>query len=123
MPRPVATQLKAAALSVVALLLLPSCLARAADCPPDGNEGLLPTFDADDQCGNYDDCTALAQDNQVEAARACTRKIDDCAAAVRELNAKADAHNAALEACRASMPSREKSKSSSRGNMPAVSNP
>ena len=84
MPRPVATQLKAAALSVVALLLLPSCLARAADCPPDGDEGLLPTFDADDQCGNYDDCTALAQDNQVEAARACTKKIDDCAAAVRE---------------------------------------
>jgi hypothetical protein len=46
---------------------------------------------------------------------------------VRASNAKADAHNAALEACRASIPSREpsreKSKSSSRGNMPAVSNP
>ena len=123
MPRPVATRLKSAGLSVVALLLLQSCLARAADCRPDGNEGLLPTFDADDQCGNYDDCTALAQANQVEAARGCSKKIDDCAAAVRESNAKADAHNAALEACRASMPSREKLKSSSGGNMPAVPNP
>jgi hypothetical protein len=121
--RPLATRLKATALSIVALLLLPLCGAMAADCPPDGDEGLLPTFDAGDQCGNYDDCTALAQDNQVEAARACSKKIDDCAAAVRESNAKADAHNAALEACRASMPSREKSKSSSGGNMPAVSNP
>ena len=123
MRRPLATRLKATALPIVALLLLPLCGAMAADCPPDGNEGLLPTFDAGDQCGNYDDCTALAQDNQVEAARAGSKKIDDCAAAVRESNAKADAHNAALEACRASMPSREKSKSSSGGNMPAVSNP
>jgi hypothetical protein len=95
----------------------------AADCPPDGNEGLLPTFDAEDQCGNYDDCGALAQNNQVQEARACSKKIDDCAAALRESNAKAEAHNAALEACRASMPSRQKSKSSSGENMPAVSNP
>ena len=119
-------QAKATTLLVIALLLLPSCGAMGADCPPDGNDGLLPTFDAEDQCGDYDICAALAQKNQVEEANACNKKIDDCAAAVRESNAKAEAHNSALDACRAAIPARQKSpdkKSSSGANTPAVSNP
>jgi hypothetical protein len=119
-------QAKATTLSVFALLLLSSCIALAADCPPDGNDGLLPTFDAEDQCGDYDTCEALAQNNKTEEARVCNKKIDDCAAGLRESNAKAEAHNAALEACRASIPAREKSphsKSSGGATTPAVSKP
>jgi hypothetical protein len=121
-----AVQPKATTLSVLALLLLSSCGALGADCPPDGNDGLLPTFDAEDQCSDYDTCEALAQNNKAEEARACNKKIDECAAALRESNAKAEAHNAALEACRASIPARKKSpdsKSSGGATMPAVSKP
>jgi hypothetical protein len=100
---------KATILAVSAFLLLPSGLALGADCRPDGIDGLLPTFDAEDECGDLGKCEALAQNNQNEEANACERKIEDCSEALRLSNAKAEAHNAALEACRASIPNRQKS--------------
>jgi len=88
---------------VVVLTLTPPGHGMTAACPPDGNDGLLPTYNAEDQCGDYDGCTALGQRDQIAA---CRKKFDDCAAALVESNAKAEAHNTALEACRTSIPNR-----------------
>jgi hypothetical protein len=93
---------------LVASLALVPWSAMAATCPPDGNAGLLPTFDAEDRCGSYDQCTALALANKIEESKACAQKFDDCAVAVNKANAVAEAHNAALEACRTLIPARPK---------------
>jgi hypothetical protein len=92
--------------------MLGPCGVLAATCPPDGNEGLLPTFDAEDHCGSDEKCTALAVANQIEESKACIRKLDDCVVALNKANAEAEAHNAALEACRALIPNRQKTPSS-----------
>jgi hypothetical protein len=74
-------------------------------CVPDGDSALWPTFDLAEKCGSYDQCAALGQPEQVNA---CTQKIDDCGVALRKANAKADAHNAALAACRSAIPALQK---------------
>jgi hypothetical protein len=109
----------AAMLSVAAVLVLAPCSAMGATCPPDGNEGSLPTFDVEDQCGDPVKCSALALDE----AKACSRKFDECAVALSKSNAEATAHNLALEACRAGIPSRQKAsgpKPSSDGAAPTA---
>jgi hypothetical protein len=73
-----------------------------APCPPDGDDSLWPTFETVEKCGSYADCDTLMQ-NGLQEAGACNRKIDDCEAELIKTNAKADAHNVALEACRASI--------------------
>jgi hypothetical protein len=72
--------------------------------PPDGNDGLLPTFDAEDQCGSYEKCSPLALANQIEASKTCIQKLDECIVALDKSNAEAEAHNSALDACRAHQP-------------------
>ncbi len=78
------------------------------DCSPDGGEGLLPTFDAEYQCGDLGICLKLAHDNRLKEASACEQKFDKCLAELNKSNAEADAHNEAVEACRAAMPSQPK---------------
>ena len=92
----------------VTAVMLGHCGALAATCPPDGNDGLLPTFDAEDQCGSYEKCSALAVANQIEESKACIQKLDECIVALGKSNAEAEAHNSALEACRALIPNRQK---------------
>jgi hypothetical protein len=104
---PPSMRTNAAMLSVAAVLVLAPCSAMGATCPPDGNEGSLPTFDVEDQCGDPYKCTALA----LEEAKACSRKFDECAVALSKSNAEAEAHNLALEACRAGIPNRQKASS------------
>jgi hypothetical protein len=91
------------AAAIGAVLLYSPCAQAAGPCPPDGDETGWPTFEASEKCGSYSDCDALIQKGQLADAQACNRKIDDCSAALIESNAKADAHNRALEACRASI--------------------
>jgi len=110
----------AATLTLAAVLILTPRHAVPADCPPDGNDGLVPTYNAEDQCGDYDGCAALGQSDLIAA---CRKKFDDCAAALVESNAKAEAHNAALEACRASIPNVNKASKPSTGAAPAASPP
>ena len=43
------------------------------------------------------------QNGHLEEAKTCNRKIDDCGVDLIKSNAKADAHNVALEACRSSI--------------------
>jgi hypothetical protein len=95
-------------LGLVAAAVLAPCGAIAATCPPDGDDSLWPTFDIGDQCGSYETCTALALNNRLEEAKACARKIDDCGVALNESNEKADAHDSAIEACRSTIPYRQK---------------
>jgi hypothetical protein len=102
------------ALSVTAIgaaLLFGPYAQAAGPCPPDGDDSGWPTFEASEKCGSYSDCDALMQKAQLADAQACNRKIDDCSAALIESNAKADVHNRALEACRASIWSTRVSKS------------
>jgi hypothetical protein len=109
----------AAMLSVAAVLVLAPRGAMGATCPPDGNEGSLPTFDVEDQCGDPVKCSALA----LEEAKACSRKFDECAVVLSKSNAEATAHNLALEACRAGIPNRQKASSpkpSSDGTAPTA---
>jgi hypothetical protein len=89
--------------TAMALLCGPCAQAAAGPCPPDGDDTGWPTFDEAEKCGSYSDCDALMQKGQLADAQACNRKIDDCSAALIKSNAKADAHNLALEACRASI--------------------
>jgi hypothetical protein len=91
------------AATIGAVLLYSPCAQAAGPCPPDGDETGWPTFEASEKCGSYFDCDALMEKGQLADAQACNRKIDDCSAALIESNAKADAHNRALEACRASI--------------------
>ena len=86
------------------MVMLGPCGALAATCPPDGNDGLLPTFDAEDQCGSYEKCNAFALANHIEELKACIQKLDECIVALDKSNAEAEAHNAALDACRAQQP-------------------
>lgn len=72
-------------------------------CPPDGDDTVWPTFDTGEKCGNYSDCDVLMQKGRLEEAKTCNRKIDDCGVDLIKSNAKADAHNLALEACRSSI--------------------
>ncbi len=92
----------------VTAVMLGHCGALAATCPPDGNDGLLPTFDVEDQCGSYEKCRTLAVANQIEELKACIQKLDECIVALGKSNAEAEAHNSALEACRALIPNRQK---------------
>lgn len=101
---------KAVMLAITTLVLVP-CSAMGVTCPPDGNGSLLPTYDVEDQCGSYDKCTELERANRLAEARACSQKIDDCAVALDKSNAEAEAHNAAIEACRALIPNRQKTTS------------
>jgi hypothetical protein len=98
---------KAAMLAIATLVLAP-CSTMGANCPPDGNGSLLPTYDAEDQCGSYEKCTELKRANRLADAKACSQRIDDCAVALDKSNAEAEAHNAAIEACRALIPNRQK---------------
>jgi hypothetical protein len=91
------------ALATATALLFGPCAQAAGPCPPDGDETGWPTFETAEKCGSYSDCDALMQRGQLADAQACNRKIDDCSAALIKSNAKADAHNLALEACRASI--------------------
>jgi hypothetical protein len=114
---------KAAMLAIATLVLAP-CSAMGATCPPDGNGSLLPTYDVEDQCGSYDKCTELERVNRLAEATACSRKIDDCAVALNKSNAEAEAHNAAIEACRYLIPNRPKTTSTgSSTNKSAPSSP
>jgi hypothetical protein len=99
------------ATAIGAALLFSPCAQAAGPCPPDGDDSGWPTFEVSEKCGSYSDCDALMQKAQLADAQACNRKIDDCSAALIESNAKADAHNRALEACRASIWSTRMSKS------------
>jgi len=101
---------KAAMLAIATLVLAP-CSTMGANCPPDGNGSLLPTYDAEDQCGSYEKCTELKRANRLADAKACSQRIDDCAVALDKSNAEAEAHNAAIEACRALIPNRQKTTS------------
>jgi hypothetical protein len=74
-------------------------------CVPDGDNSLWPTFDLSETCGSYDKCAALGQP---EKANACTQQIDDCGVALHKANEKAEAHNAALAACRSAIPALQK---------------
>ena len=75
----------------------------APQCPPDGDDTSWPTFETVEKCGSYSDCDALMQKGQLAQAQACNRKIDDCGADLVRSNAKANAHNSALDECRASI--------------------
>lgn len=72
-------------------------------CPPDGDDTEWPTFDTGEKCGSYSDCDVLMQKGRLEEAKTCNRKIDDCGVDLIKSNAKAEAHNVALEACRSSI--------------------
>jgi len=113
------TQMRASATTLVfvGVSILAPCCARGADCPPDGNDGLLPTYNAEDQCGDYDACAALGQDILIKD---CRKKFDDCAAALVESNARAEAHNTALEACRTSIPNRNQGAKPAKRKAPAA---
>lgn len=74
-------------------------------CVPDGDNSLWPTFDLAEKCGSYDKCAALGE---AEKENACTQQIDDCGVALHKSNEKADAHNAALAACRSGIPALQK---------------
>ncbi|MGE5260476.1 MAG: hypothetical protein ACM3MH_06315 [Actinomycetota bacterium] len=97
-------------LAAATALLLGPCARAAGPCPPDGDDTGWPTFEPAEKCGDYSDCDALMQTGQLAAAHTCNQKIDDCAADLIKSNAKADAHNLALEACRASIWSTKVSK-------------
>ena len=92
-----------AALVAGALMLFSVDAHAEVSCPPDGDDSLWPTFEVVEKCGSYADCDTLMQNGRYQDAGACNRKIDDCEAALIKTNAKADAHNVALEACRASI--------------------
>jgi hypothetical protein len=115
--------MKTAMLAIATLVLAP-CSALGTSCPPDGNGSLLPTYDVEDQCGSYDKCTELEQANRLAEAKACSQKIDGCAVALDKSNAEAEAHNAAIEACRELIPNRPKTTSTgSSTNKSAPSSP
>ncbi len=115
--------MKTAILALATLVLAP-CGSLGATCPPDGNGSLLPTYDVEDQCGSYDKCTELVRANRPAEAKACSQKIDDCAVALDKSNAEAEAHNAAIEACRDLIPNRPKRTSTgSPTNQSAPSSP
>ena len=87
-------------------------LSTAVVCVPDGDSSLWPTPDVVEKCGSYDKCTALGEP---DAANACTQQIDDCGVALHKSNEKAEAHNAALAACRSAIPPRQKASPSRPG--------
>jgi len=91
------------ALAVGALMLFSVDTDAGPTCPPDGDDSDWPTFEVVEKCGSYADCDTLMQNGQLQEAQACSRKIDNCGAALIKTNAKADSHNAALEACRSSI--------------------
>jgi hypothetical protein len=91
------------ALAVGALMLFSVDTDAGPTCPPDGDDSDWPTFEVVEKCGSYADCDTLMQNGQLQEAQACSRKIDNCGAALIKTNAKADAHNVALEACRSSI--------------------
>ncbi|MGA8691707.1 MAG: hypothetical protein WB662_17840 [Methyloceanibacter sp.] len=95
-------------LAMVTVVVLAPYGTMAANCPPDGDDSLWPTFDTADQCGSYQKCTALERNNQLEEAKACVRTMDDCGVALNKSNEKAAVHNSALEACRAAIPNQQK---------------
>jgi hypothetical protein len=99
------------ALVTVTAPLFSPCAQAGGPCPPDGDDSGWPTFERAEKCGSYFNCDALMQKGELADAQACNRKIDDCSAALMKSNAKADTHNRALEACRASIWSTKVSKS------------
>lgn len=91
------------ALAVGTVLVFLQFAQAESPCPPDGDDTVWPTFDTGEKCGSYSDCDVLMQKGRLEEAKTCNRKIDDCGVDLIKSNAKADAHNVALEACRSSI--------------------
>lgn len=89
-------------------LLAPELALAFGSCPPDGDETLWPTASVDERCGSYQQCEAFVQANRPQDALACNQKIDKCAVALHQANAKAELHNTAVENCRASLPAQPK---------------
>jgi len=85
------------------VLALPEMAQAESPCPPDGDDSSWPTYEITDKCGDYDQCATLMKSGRLEEAQACDQKIDDCGVNLVKSNKRADAHNAALEACRSSI--------------------
>jgi hypothetical protein len=105
-------------LFLLSALAAPGASRAEAVCPPDGDDTLWPTFDTEDICGNYHDCTNLVLNNEIAASKACMQKLEDCAVALTKANTRADAHNSALEVCRAKIPARKAAVPKSSGALP-----
>jgi hypothetical protein len=89
--------------AVAIILVLPKMAQAGSPCPPDGDDSSWPTYEITEKCGDYDQCARLMQSGRLQEAQACDQKIDDCGVNLIKSNKRADAHNAALEACRSSI--------------------